>query len=189
MGDFVELAVHDAGSGVMPEHADRIFEPFFTTKQVGKGNGMGVSVVHGIVRKYGAHILLESSPGAGTAFRALLPAVSAVPQGKGSRAAAGYAGRKIGHASLRARELFAAQALDFDIVVLDQTMPRITGLELSKHLLAVRPDVAIFLYTGLSETLSTEQLKSAGVHALVRKPVDAAVLFEIMRGLLGRAPD
>jgi oligopeptide/dipeptide ABC transporter ATP-binding protein len=77
-GSFVELAVTDSGAGIAPELVERIFDPFFTTKAPGKGSGMGLSTVHGIVHEYGGHVVVDSKPGEGTAFRVLWPASTAV---------------------------------------------------------------------------------------------------------------
>ncbi|TCO83336.1 PAS domain S-box-containing protein [Plasticicumulans lactativorans] len=105
-GTFVEIGVSDSGCGIAPEVLDRMFEPFFTTKEVGKGSGMGLATVHGIVHDHGGHVLVESAPGRGTRFRVLLPALdagAAAPRG----ADAGRAARAPAPAALSGHVLLA----------------------------------------------------------------------------------
>ncbi len=83
-GEFVELCVEDDGAGIAPEVVDRMFEPFFTTKEVGKGSGMGLASVHGIVHELGGHIVVETAPGSGSRFRVLLPALTAAVDDPGT---------------------------------------------------------------------------------------------------------
>ncbi|MEQ8234923.1 MAG: PAS domain S-box protein [Gammaproteobacteria bacterium] len=203
-GDFVELAVGDTGPGMTPEVLEHVFEPFFSTKAVGRGSGMGLATVHGIVHEYGGHVVVDTAPGAGAVFRVLLPACrSATP----ADADAGAAGAAPDGAPLVGRVLVvddnpavaefleellsgwglevrvitdAASALRcfrgdphaFDVVVLDQTMPRMSGLELAGALLTVRPEVPVILYTGYAEGLTEQRVRAAGIRALVRKPLD-----------------
>jgi signal transduction histidine kinase len=76
-GEFVELAVSDNGPGIVPEVMERMFEPFYSTKEIGKGSGMGLAMVHGIVHDHGGHLIVETGPGQGATFRALFPALDA----------------------------------------------------------------------------------------------------------------
>ncbi len=171
-GRMVELAVRDTGSGIAPEVMDRMFEPFFSTKEVGKGSGMGLSTVHGIVHEHGGHILVDTALGRGTSFRILFDPLAddrgARKQRTRKRRAARGIPRLTGRvlvvddeqmvgqfmsdllenwglevvvktSPIEARTAFEADPARFDLVVTDQTMPRITGVELAQQLLAVPP--------------------------------------------------
>jgi PAS domain S-box-containing protein len=213
-GRFVALAVTDTGHGITPEVLDRMFEPFFSTKEVGKGSGMGLAMVHGIVHDHGGHIQVSSRPSAGAEFRILFPALgadaagAAASQARDSRSArrpalrgrvlvaedepmvAEFMGELLTGWGLEvtlaadgaeARDLFAGDPEHFDLVVTDQTMPRLTGLELARVLARLRPGVPVVLYTGYGEDLAAGQLEAAGVRALVKKPVDPAELLALLK--------
>jgi len=213
----LELAVADSGPGIEPALFERVFEPFFTTKAAGKGSGMGLSVVHGIVHEYGGHILVDSAPGAGTRIRVLLPA-SLATEAAGEHAA--ESGPAAASTALAGRVLLCEDNADVaafmadllrgwqlevevfdepaaalarclegpapDLVLLDQSMPEMTGLQLATTLLAERPDQAIVLYTGYSERLSEETVRAAGLRALLRKPLDIPALRALLESLLSR---
>jgi CheY-like chemotaxis protein len=217
-GRLVELAVRDTGSGIRPEVIDRMFEPFFSTKEVGKGSGMGLATVHGIVHEHGGHVVVDTAPGHGTEFRILFSplaqdgceaVVAAQKHGAHRRPASRLSGRvlvvddeqmvgefmgdllagwglevTVSSSAVEARELFARDPARFDLVLTDQTMPRLTGLELARSMLALRPDAPIVLYTGYSDDLSAEHIHQAGLRAMVRKPVDPATLFGVLRSHL-----
>jgi PAS domain S-box-containing protein len=217
-GEFVGLAVRDTGSGILPEKVERIFEPFFTTKEVGKGSGMGLATVHGIVHEYGGHITLQTLLGKGSEFQVLFsalatdgweaassPPASAAPARKVSLLQGrvlivdddlgagefmedllGSWGLQVRFASdaIEAGSIFASNPQDFQLALLDQTMPRMTGVELAKQLLAVRPDLTVILYTGDGESLPEEQVRLAGIRALVKKPVDTERLYTLIYELL-----
>jgi PAS domain S-box-containing protein len=217
-GRLVELAVRDTGSGIRPEVIDRMFEPFFSTKEVGKGSGMGLATVHGIVHEHGGHVVVDTAPGHGTEFRILFSplaqdtceAVAAArAHGAHQRPASRLTGRvlvvddeqmvgefmgdlltgwglevTVSTSAVEARELFAQDPARFDLVLTDQTMPKLTGLELARGMLALRPDAPIVLYTGYSDDLSAEHIHQAGLRAMMRKPVDPAALFGVLRNHL-----
>jgi PAS domain S-box-containing protein len=217
-GDFVELVVRDTGPGIAPEVMERMFEPFFSTKEVGKGSGMGLATVHGIVHEHGGHIVVETQPGRGASFRVLFPTL---PQDEAAarparRARAGAAAPRIelaGHVmvvddeamvsefmkelleswglavtakpnGVEAREAFARTPELYDLVVTDQAMPRITGLQLARELLEIRPTVPVILYTGYADDLTEAQAHAAGVRALIRKPVEPAALLALLQAHL-----
>ncbi len=217
-GDFVELAVRDTGPGIAPEVMDRMFEPFFSTKEVGKGSGMGLATVHGIVHEHGGHIVVESQPGRGASFRLLFPVLpqdeaAARPAGKASAAAVAPRVALAGHVlvvddeamvsefmkelleswglavtaklnGMEAREAFARTPELYDLVVTDQTMPRVTGLQLARELLEIRPTVPVILYTGYADNLTEAQAHAAGVRALIRKPVEPGALLALLKAHL-----
>jgi len=214
-GRFLEISVRDDGPGIAPDVLDRMFDPFFSTKEVGKGSGMGLAMVHGIVHQHGGHVLVETAPGEGATFRLLLApgdgpapvAGAAAPEAAFSRAP--LAGRVLvadDEAPIRelladllgdwglevvacadgaaALDAFAENPLGFDAVISDQTMPRLTGLQLSRHVSRLRPGLPVLLCTGFAEALGAEELAAAGVRALLRKPFEPSALRELLRGAL-----
>ncbi len=209
-GPFVELAVSDTGPGIAPEVLDRMFEPFFSTKEVGKGSGMGLSMVHGIVHEHGGHVVVDTAPGRGAVFRVLLPAVSGAiaaekkrPGAKARRRLAGNVlvvddedailefmgdllsgwglGVTLKASGAEAKHAFAAEPQRYDLVLTDHTMPRVTGLELARQIHAIRPGTPVILYTGYGEDIAEDELAGAGVRALARKPVEPADLFGLLK--------
>ena len=205
-GDFVELTVSDSGTGIAPEVLPRIFEPFFTTKEVGQGSGMGLAVVHGLVKRARGHILVESWEGEGTTFRILFPAADTPAAEPAAEPAARPAHRGCGkvlvveddRAMLRllcslledagyrveahtnprqALAAFRAEAGSFTAAVLDQTMPDLTGMELFESLRQLRPELPTILCTGYSDCVDEAAAVAAGVQRFLHKPVDADVLL------------
>ncbi len=214
-GDYLQLKVSDTGCGIDAVIMQRIFEPFFTTKTGDKGTGMGLAVVHGIVKSHGGAISVESRPEKGTAITILLPCIAAqgdsaavegspgVPVGRerilfvDDEEALIELGQKIlsslGYAveatqsSTQALELFRRDPGRFDAVVTDHTMPHITGYELAKQILALRADIPVVLCTGYSETVSEEKAKRIGIKEFVLKPFDKKELAETIRKVLDAA--
>jgi PAS domain S-box-containing protein len=217
-GRFVELAVYDSGPGIPADVMDRMFEPFFTTKEVGRGSGMGLAMVHGIVHDHGGHIVVDTSPETGTVFRLRFAAA-------GAAGAGAEPGARDGGAATRRRpqlagrvlvvddeqmvgefmaELLGNWGLDVvvkrnpveaetwfehnpdgaDLVLTDQTMPKVTGLELAGRLTAMRPGLPVILYTGYGDNITEEDLARSGVRALLRKPVEPETLLAVLRAHL-----
>jgi nitrogen-specific signal transduction histidine kinase/CheY-like chemotaxis protein len=216
-GRYLEVCVSDNGPGIAPDVLERMFEPFFSTKEVGKGSGMGLATVHGIVHEHGGHVLVESAPGQGTRFRILFPPLEGAPDAAVSAqveavqpqrrpaisgrvlvvdddvAAGDFMGDLLDtwgldvtvmRDSLAALEGLRQQPQAFNLVVLDQTMPRMKGLELARELRALRADLPLILYSGYGEDITEDQLHAAGVAARIRKPVDTEELRTILRRLL-----
>jgi CheY-like chemotaxis protein len=190
---------------------DRMFEPFFSTKDVGKGSGMGLSMVHGIVHDHGGHVLVDTAPGCGARFRVAFPAV----QGASADASPGAVmlkgkGRLAGSVlvvddedlvlelmgdllsgwgldvtlksnAAEARRAFAAEPERYDLVLTDHTMPRVTGLELARQIDRIRPGTPVILYTGYGDDIPERELAAAGVCTLARKPVAPAELFALLK--------
>ena len=211
-GPYVKLTVSDTGSGISAAVAERIFEPFFTTKDVGRGTGLGLSVVHGVVSRCGGLATFESLPGMGTSFFVYLPRVPAdqqsaekppqpAPRGTehvlfvddeesivqlGSRML-----RDLGYvvttetSSPRAFDLFNAGAQRFDLVISDFTMPKMTGGEFIARLREVRPDIPAILISGFHEEAVPIE-PAGGIDSVerVKKPFTRSDLaFAIRRAL------
>jgi len=211
-GPYIVLAISDTGTGIEKEHLDRIFDPYFTTKEVGKGSGMGLAVVHGIVRSHEGLISVESSVGQGTTFKLYFPKIeekeeksevvdtSALPKGNENILIVdddasianlshkrlerlGYRAKAI-NSSTEALELFRAGPSAFDLVITDQTMPKMTGETLAKELLTIRNDIPIILCTGYSSKINADRANSIGIKAFVMKPVDNKALSRTVRQVL-----
>ncbi len=211
-GSFLELSVSDTGEGIEQEIIERIYEPFFTTKPPGKGTGMGLAMVHGIVKSYGGAIRVKSKVGEGTEFRVLLPKYKGnltASEEEDSREAlpgkerimfvddekalvnlAEEGLQRIGYSvhietdSQEALKIFKQNPDQFDLVITDQTMPKLTGTELSKELLKVRPDIPIILYSGLMEELPKEKIELTGIRTFLSKPLLIKQLSESIREIL-----
>jgi len=220
-GRFVELSVADTGSGIAPEVLERMFEPFYSTKEVGRGSGMGLAMVHGIVHEHGGHIGVDTSR-EGTKFRVFLPpiaeaAASAREAPRGGTGPAKHNAALTGHVLIVDDEQIVGEFMSellqswgltvtvqpsgpealawFDrhgekvgAVVTDQTMPRMTGIELARRLTDRRASLPVLLYTGYAENIDPAQLKRAGVRALLRKPVEPEALRALLEEALGRKP-
>ncbi|MDH5245896.1 MAG: PAS domain S-box protein, partial [Betaproteobacteria bacterium] len=219
-GRFVTLAVGDSGSGIAPDVVDRIFDPFYTTKGVGKGSGMGLSMVHGIVHECGGHITVDSTPGDGATFRVLFPplAEGRADEDRGTSTET-VSGRRAPLISGRVlvvddepmvgefmAELLTSRGLAVtlkadplealrwysedpdrvDLVLTDQTMPRMTGLELAQRLTTERPELSVILCTGYSGDVGAGELRQHGVTALLKKPIEPASLVELLQSHLPR---
>jgi len=202
-GSYLRLTVSDTGHGIEPEVMNQIFEPYFTTKNVGEGTGMGLAMIHGIVKSYGGDITVESEPGKGTTFHVLLPRIEAdvspiaehkieIPKGserilfvddeKVAVDAFQQMLENLGYkvtartSSIEALEAFRHNPDAFDLVITDMTMPNMTGKELAKELMAIRSDIPIVLCTGFSEQIDKDKAKAIGISAFVMKPI---VMHEI----------
>jgi PAS domain S-box-containing protein len=208
---YVRLTVRDTGTGIDHEIKDRIFDPYFTTKEVGKGTGIGLSVVHGIVKSHNGAISVDSKFGEGTTFSILFPIAeeeavtetepadkfptgnekilivddeeSMVDIGRGRLERLGYQ-VEVRTNPIDALELFRADPDEFDLVITDMTMPRITGDKLVKDILKIRPDIPTILCTGFSERIDEEKAKEIGIRGYIQKPFDQGTLSRIVRTIL-----
>ncbi len=210
-GAFVVLTVIDSGPGVAPEVWGKIFDPFFTTKEIGKGTGMGLAITHGIVTSYGGFITCQNNSGNGAAFRVYFPAleqdvttidahVVSIPTGKehilyiDDEEMLVELGKvmfqQLGYevtactSSLEALQTFQKHPDRFDAVITDQTMPGITGMDLTTIMLQIRPDIPIILCTGFSSLISEEQAKNRGVKGFVMKPYALIDIAPLLREVL-----
>ncbi|MBU0484065.1 MAG: DUF3365 domain-containing protein [Proteobacteria bacterium] len=212
VGPYVKLCVSDSGPGMERAVADKIFEPYFTTKKKGEGTGLGLSLVHGIVKSHGGHITVYSEPGKGTSFHVYLPRAiieadapetrnnSPLPTGNerillvdDEEQIAGLEHQilsSLGYqvtsmtSSKQALATFTANPGNFDLVITDMTMPDMNGAELCQNLLAIRPDLPIILCTGFSELINKEKAESIGVREYIMKPVLRKDLAIVIRKIL-----
>lgn len=213
-GNYVKLTVSDTGTGISPENIGSIFEPYFTTKSHGEGTGFGLSVVHGIVEKYGGKIKVESELGEGSVFSIYLPIIKTteihrpyeieiLPTGSerilfvddelpiakmGSQILERLGYRVTARtSSIEALELFKSRSNDFDLVVTDMTMPNMTGDKLAIELMKVRSDMPVILCTGYSKKISNVTASEIGIKAFVYKPTAKADLARTVRKVLDEA--
>ncbi|MBK6733343.1 MAG: PAS domain S-box protein [bacterium] len=211
-GRFVALDVADDGAGMTPEVRERIFEPFFTTKDVGRGTGLGLSVVHGIAHASGGHMLVTSRVGIGTTFTLLLPLAETAAVPTPVPMPASTAGPDVmrtfmvvddqvevadllaqmlasrGHRALvfenaeTALAAFRAAPGDYDAVISDQTMPGMSGRDLLVAIRDIRPGLPLVIWTGFSESIDEAAAADLGFAGFMRKPVT----MEDLEGLLQR---
>jgi PAS domain S-box-containing protein len=212
-GDYMQLVVSDTGAGMTKEVLERIFEPFFTTREVGRGTGMGLAVVYGIVKSLHGNIKVDSEPGVGTTFSVLFPKAIAGEEEevRDSEQIPGSRGRilfiddeeflvewgqalleRLGYEvtslnnSIEALELFSSDPSRFDVVITDQTMPGATGLQLAGEFLKLRPSIPIILCTGHSDAVIQNGLKESGIQELLFKPLTRKVLAEAIHRALNK---
>ena len=210
-GNYLRLTVKDTGHGIAPEIMNRIFEPYFTTKRHGEGTGMGLAVVHGIIKGHGGEITVDSKPGAGTAFHVLLPRIdkavrsekepkAKLPTGtenlffvddeKAAVNTIGMMMERLGYrveartSSVEALEAFRNKPEAFDLVITDMTMPNMNGVDLAKEIMKIRPDIPIILCTGYSEIIDEETAKEMGIKEFIMKPILMKDLAAIIRKVL-----
>ncbi len=212
---YLELLVADTGHGMNPTTLAKIFDPFFTTKDKEKGTGMGLSIVYGIVTEYGGVLTVDSEERRGTTFHIFWPCspqqsrttvqdAEALPGGTERILFVddeqlllemtarmleryGYTVTPVTDGQ-RAYDLFCADPQRFDLVITDQTMPGMTGLELAGKLLAIRPGLPIILCTGFSAAVDEEKVKKAGLHGLIFKPLLKKDLTVLIRSALAAVP-
>ena len=213
-GPHLRLTVTDTGYGMDKQVLDRIFEPYYTTRKESGGTGIGLSVVHGIVKNHGGVITVYSEPGKGTTFNVFLPRiespegvaeteeVGALPRGNErilfvddepaivdiGKGMLGHLGYRVETrtSSIEALEAFRAQPEKFDLVITDMTMPNMTGDELARELMVIRSDLPIIICTGFSGKISEEKAKAMGIRKLVMKPIVMSEMAKAVREALDK---
>lgn len=209
-GEYVKLLVSDTGSGIAPENIKKIFDPFFTTKAVGEGTGIGLSVVHSIIKDHGGAVTVSSDPGQGTLFTVLLPVTDTAASAKAEEETLPVGTEnvlivddedflvipqkkileRLGYKvtartdSLDALELFTKDPHHFDLIITDLTMPKLTGDRLAAAVIAIRPDIPIILSTGYADAADNEKFKQCGIKAFIPKPFQKEALAKILRQIL-----
>jgi len=208
---YVSLTIKDTGTGIPPEIQDRIFEPYFTTKAVGQGTGIGLSVVHGIVKSHGGQIHLDSEPGKGTRIHLLIPAceggkveeeadTSGIVTGRGiillvdDEAAVVRMGttmlERLGYrvagmtSPVSALELFSENADMFDLIITDLTMPGLTGVDFAERVKRIRPDIPVILTTGYSSKVEADKIDNSRVDGVLEKPFERKKLSRYINTFL-----
>ncbi|MBU0680433.1 MAG: response regulator [Proteobacteria bacterium] len=213
-GKYVLLEISDTGHGMSREICEKIFDPYFTTKAKGEGTGLGLSVVHGIVKHLDGYISVASELDRGTTFHIYLPVsedntktpksleTAALPGGqehilvvddeesitrllKMSLESLGYQ-VTVFTTPETALNAFKAQPQAFDLLITDMTMPHITGDQLSKEILALRPDMPIIMCTGFSTLISAKQAAEIGIRKFLMKPVVKKDLAHAIREVLDK---
>lgn len=210
-GEYAELMVSDTGSGIDPQIIERIFDPYFTTKESGKGTGMGLAIIHGIMQEYGGAITVESNVGMGAVFHVYFPVVNKAIEDEITR----FENLPMGNERILLvddEELLAALGKDllerlgyrvtvqlsshqalttfqnapngFDLVITDQTMPEMTGAELAQCMLQIRPDIPIILCTGYSNLIDEHSAKALGIREFAFKPLSQKLLAKLIRNVL-----
>lgn len=210
-GHNIHLSVSDTGHGMSSRVIQRIFEPFFTTKRKGEGTGMGLSVVHGIVKSFGGSIDVYSEPGKGSVFNIYFPAIERrvhpekrieknisggterifyvddepvlVKMGEQLLKSFGY--RVLSHTNvLEALSFFREHRDDFDLIITDMTMPYMNGEQFARECIAIRNDIPVILTTGFSTDISKEATNASGIKACVMKPILKFELAQAIRSVL-----
>ena len=214
-GRYAVISVSDNGHGINPDDMKQIFEPYFTTKEKGKGTGLGLAVVHGIVKEHQGDIQVTSELNKGTTFNVLIPIMKTkpihrtidedVPAPRGDEHILlvddeeavvqmeqklldrlGYRVSSFGD-SLEALEAFKANPKLYDLVLSDMTMPNMTGERLAKEILAIAPEKPIIICTGFSERLDQAKAMAMGIKGFLLKPVAKAKLAKLLRKVIDEA--
>ncbi len=215
-GRYVNLSVSDTGHGMSSEEINRIFDPYFTTKEVGKGTGMGLAVVHGIVTEHNGIIIVESEPEKETTFNIFFPITEREPipeiqidedlptvkerilfiDDEQSMVDAGqYRLERLGYQvetktnPVEALKLFRANPDQFDLVITDMTMPQMTGDHLVEEILKIRPDLPTIICTGFSENIDEEKAKEIGIRQYIEKPFSRSDLAKVVRKALNKTKE
>ncbi len=214
-GSYLRIVVADTGTGIDPAIIERIFDPYFTTKEKGKGTGLGLAVVHGIVKQYGGGISVDSRLGKGTAISVLLPACVppapesghlpvSMPRGhehvllvddeKDLVEIVGSMLERLGYrvmactGSMEALALFKQDPFGFDLVVSDFNMPGLTGDQLAQQILSIRREIPIIVCTGFSKAFDQARAKAIGVRRVLMKPLTMEAIAHALREVLAASP-
>ncbi|PIE55995.1 MAG: hypothetical protein CSA34_06165 [Desulfobulbus propionicus] len=213
-GRWVQLSVEDSGKGIRPEDQGRIFDPFYTTRTVGDGAGMGLAVLHGIIEAHQGSIDFLSTPGKGTLFTVFFPSIendeqeeksSVIPRGTGTLLFVddeedivkmrmrmleylGYTVLPATNAE-EALQVFFERSQEIDLVITDQTMPGMGGMEFAKKLRQYQETLPIILCSGYSDAVNAKSAEQAGIDLFMAKPINTYQLARAVSELLGGIPE
>jgi PAS domain S-box-containing protein len=211
--DYIDITIKDNGPGIPEQHRDRVFEPFYTTKAVGQGTGMGLPMVHGIVHEHGGHILLDTSSQGGTTTHLLFPTSNEISRKPESLNTSDHSSNNKGHIAIVEDEESLANFLsdlfsnhgykvtvytdsriarkelpsileNIDLILTDHTMPGITGTQLAKEILALKPDLPIILCTGFSFQIDEKTAYAIGIRRFLKKPISSSELLNEVEQLI-----
>ncbi|MCE5249795.1 PAS domain S-box protein [bacterium] len=207
-GRYLKLSVSDTGTGIDVSIQEKLFDPFFTTKAPGEGSGLGLSVVHGIVKDLNGAITYESKPGEGSNFHVILPRIEHVMSENHGPVENIRGGnerilivdderevvvilekilKELGYmvtlatSSVEALDIFSQQPDNFDVIISDITMPKMTGIELAGKIIEIRPDIPIILCTGYNEYLSEHE--KIRFDAILKKPFRRSDIAQSLRNI------
>lgn len=210
-GPYLKLTVSDTGHGMNPATLERIFDPYFTTKEVGKGSGLGLAVVQGVVKRHEGAITVHSEPGKGSVFSVYIPKLgmksgeekeptSLFPQGSERilfvddepiltemmKKMLEHLGYKVSAktSSTDAFQTFSTQPGQFDLIITDYTMPDMTGVDLAAKMIHIRPDIPIILCTGFNEKITEERAREKGIRRFMQKPLNIREVAGVVREVL-----
>jgi len=210
-GPYLKLSISDTGHGMSPNVLERIFDPYFTTKEMGEGTGLGLAVVHGIVKALDGTVTVYSERGKGSTFNVYLPAITSdvepefnavesIPTGNERILfiddeqpivnLAKQVMERLGYDvvtktdSIEALRLIQTNPAEFDLVITDLTMPNMAGDALAQEIMRIRPDIPIILCTGFSKRISEEKAKDLGIRAFINKPILKPEIAETIRKVL-----
>jgi len=214
-GRYVQLEVSDTGCGMERKTRERIFEPYFTTKEYGDGVGLGLAVVHGIVSDLNGHIVVYSEKNKGSTFHVYLPVSSMVVDTEEAMHEAeipvggneylmlvddehdniilikeiltnnGYS-VDVFYDGFQAWQAFQAQPEKYDLIITDMTMPLMTGAELARKIIEMRPELPVMLCTGYSDMINREKSLAMGIREYVQKPMTVGQLLKSVRQVLDK---
>ena len=212
-GQYQRLTISDTGCGMDSAIIEKIFIPYFTTRKLGEGTGMGLAMVHGIIKSHDGEIFVNSEPGKGTAFQIFLPTIESKVTTEQEYFVAPLSGsgrilfvddekgladiglqmlKGLGYevvartSSIEALQLFRVQADKFDLVITDQTMPNMTGADMAREMMRIRPDIPVILCTGYSEIISEAKARAIGIRKFIMKPLVTAEMAIIIKEVLDK---
>lgn len=208
---YLKLSVSDTGHGMDAATLERIFDPYFTTKEIGSGSGLGLAVVHGIVKRHDGAISVYSEPGKGSSFQIYFPKIDGGPEDRAEEASQIPTGTErillvddeemladigcrmlelLGYSvvtkpgGIEALDLFRTDPGRFDLVITDYTMPHLTGSDLAREIMKIRSDIPVVICTGFSERITAEKARAVGIREFVMKPLGMREIGEVIRRVL-----
>jgi len=210
-GDYAQITVQDTGTGIDSEIQKKMFDPYYTSKEIGKGTGMGLAVVQGIILNHGGAISVDSEIQKGTSIKVLFPirdqqdtikqmASEELPKGhekilliddehslvilgKQMIERLGYTVETYTDPE-KALDVFTSNPSRFDLIITDMTMPQLTGVDLAKEILMVQPEIPIILCTGSSDKIDNKQILNIGIKKFLEKPINKQKFATIIRETL-----